>query len=166
MTRHALRDPRDARPEPVERPRGRSAPGRARGDKAAGEPPGREEPAKDGSVTEEFVGEEIAVEEGTGVTGPLRFTWRGRHYETAEVESAWHDYGQPSAVGGSTRPGRPEGVVRPNWRTRRHRNCFLVRTRGGERFRVYLDRGTKASAPRAWVLERRLLRARQPRPNG
>ncbi len=92
----------------------------------------------------EFIGEAITVEEGSGVEGPVRFTWRGRAYETAEVESAWHDHGQP------------ETVTKPTWRTRHHRNWFVVRTTSGERFRIYLDRGTKASAPRVWVLERRL----------
>jgi hypothetical protein len=93
---------------------------------------------------QEFVGEKIEVREGSGVEGPLRFTWRGRAYETAEVERAWHDRGQPP------------GVLRGNWRTRRHRNYFEVRTTGGERFRIYLDRGVKKEARRVWVLERRL----------
>ncbi|MHC4248024.1 MAG: DUF6504 family protein [Planctomycetota bacterium] len=94
---------------------------------------------------EEFVGERIDVAEGSGVEGPLRFTWRGREYVTEELERVWQDRGQPS------------GLARPSWRTRRHRNYFEVRTASGERFRVYLDRGTKADAPRVWVLERRLL---------
>ena len=92
----------------------------------------------------EFVGERIEVAEGSGVEGPVRFTWRGREYVTAEVERAWQDRGQPT------------GVARTSWRTRRHRNCFEVRAASGERFRIYLDRGTKADAPRVWVLERRL----------
>jgi len=96
------------------------------------------------SPADEFIGAEIRVLEGSGVDGPLRFVWRGATYETAEVEKAWQDHGQPAAV------------VRTSWRTRRHRNCFVVRTKTGERFQVYLDRGTKASAPRTWVLERRL----------
>ncbi len=96
---------------------------------------------------EEFVGERIDVSEGSGVEGPMRFTWRGREYVTADVERAWQDRGQPS------------GVTHPSWQSRRHRNYFEVRTVSGERFRTYLDRGTKASAPRVWVLERRLPRA-------
>jgi hypothetical protein len=93
---------------------------------------------------EEFIGETIEVEEGSGLDGPVRFVWRGRPYATAEIERAWQDHGQPP------------GVRKPSWRTRRHRNYFEVRTTTAERFRIYLDRGTKREAPRVWVLERRL----------
>ncbi len=95
--------------------------------------------------THEFVGEEIEVVEGDGLKGPMRFRWRGRAYETAEIENAWHDRGQP------------QGVMHPSWLTRRHRNYFDLRTTTGERLRVYLDRGTKMSAPRKWVVERRVV---------
>ncbi len=97
-----------------------------------------------GRSGDEFICEQIAVEEGSGVEGPLRFVWRGETYRTSDVERVWQDHGQPS------------GAKRPNWRTRRHRNYFEVRTTTAERFRIYLDRGTKASAPHVWVLERRL----------
>jgi len=70
--------------------------------------------------------------------------WRGRPYATAEIERAWQDHGHPA------------GVKKPSWRTRRHRNYFEIRTTTAERFRIYLDRGTKREAPRVWVLERRL----------
>ena len=93
----------------------------------------------------EFLGEEITVQEGDGVKGPLRFVLRGKSYETAEIESAWQDHGQPFSL------------KRPNWRTRRHRNYFDVRTMSGERLRIYLDRGTKKSARWRWVVERRLV---------
>jgi len=102
--------------------------------------PGREQaPVPSGAG--EFVGEPIEVE-GDGVRGPRRFTWRGRTYEVAEIERAWHDRGQPSTV------------LKPSWRTRRHRNCFDLRTSTGERFRIYLDRGTRLDSRRTWVLER------------
>ena len=93
----------------------------------------------------EFVGEEIAVREGDGVKGPVRFEWRGRAYQMHEILSAWQDHGQPVTL------------RRPNWRTRRHRNYFDVRTESGERFRIYLDRGTKKSARWRWVMERKLV---------
>jgi hypothetical protein len=92
-----------------------------------------------------FLGEEIDVAEGDGVRGPVHFRLRGTDYETAELERVWQDHGQPS------------GLSRPSWRTRRHRNYFEVRTRSGERFRIYLDRGTKKGAPWTWVAERRIL---------
>ena len=92
----------------------------------------------------EFLGEQIEVTEGDGVDGPARFVLRGVAYETAEVELAWQDH------------GHPRGVKHPSWRTRRHRNYFRIRTTSGERFRIYLDRGTKRDAPRRWVAERRI----------
>lgn len=94
-------------------------------------------------MSEEFISEPIAVAEGNGVEGPLRFTWRGKEYETEALESAWQDHGQP--------PGTHKG----NWRTRRHRNYFTVRTVSGERFRIYLDRGAKGDG-RTWILDRHL----------
>ncbi len=93
----------------------------------------------------EFLGEEIDVSEGDGVAGPVRFTLRGETYETAELERAWQDHGQPSTP------------KRPNWRTRRHRNYFDLRTTSGDRFRIYLDRGVKKSARWTWVVERRIV---------
>ena len=93
----------------------------------------------------EFLGETITVDEGDGVRGPVRFRLRGKTYETVELERVWQDRGQPSTV------------KHPDWRTRHHRNWFDVRTKSGERFRIYLDRGTKKGARWTWVAERRIV---------
>ena len=93
----------------------------------------------------EFLGDPITVDEGDGVRGPVRFRLRGKTYETVELERVWQDRGQPSTV------------KRPDWRTRHHRNWFDVRTKSGERFRIYLDRGTKKGARWTWVAERRIV---------
>ncbi len=59
-----------------------------------------------------------------------------------EVVQAWQDYGF-----GATHPAAR------NWRTRRHRNYYLVRAEDGRLYELYLDRGAKR---RQWYLYRRL----------
>ncbi|NLG80718.1 MAG: hypothetical protein GX492_13000 [Firmicutes bacterium] len=73
---------------------------------------------------------------------PAAFVWRGQEHRIASVEAAWQDHGI--------------GTVSPkhaNWRLRRHRNYYRVRTDDGRVFEFYLDRG---GGRRRWVLYREL----------
>ncbi len=73
---------------------------------------------------------------------PASFVWRGREYKVAAVEAAWQDHGC--------------GTLSPrhaNWRLRRHRNYYRVRTDDGRLYDLYLDR---SGGKRTWMLYREL----------
>ena len=89
-----------------------------------------------------FVSEPIRVLSGDGVSGPLEFVWRGEQFAVKRRLRRRHDYGSPMTVG------------KPGWRSRRHRNVFDVELADGRQCRIYLDRGTKRSDKRVWILER------------
>ena len=89
----------------------------------------------------EFIGEVIRVETEGEVKRPARFTWRGREYQVLRVIGGWHDYSLPTTV------------KHPRWTMRRHRNYYHVETDTGERFEMYLDRGSKRHE---WVLLKHL----------
>ena len=72
---------------------------------------------------------------------PVSFSWNGREYRVAELVKQWQDFDYS--------PLAP----RRDWRTRRHRNYYRVRTESGERFELTCDRGTKLGAPKHWVLQ-------------
>ena len=91
---------------------------------------------------ERFVSEPIRVLSGSGVSGPQEFVWRGERFAVARLLRRHHDFGSPMTV------------VKPNWRTRRHRNVFDVELSDGRQCRIYLERGTKQRDKRVWVLER------------
>lgn len=86
-----------------------------------------------------FIDDRIDVElEGT-VRRPKALVWRGARMVVAEVLHAWSDWGFSVAA------------TQRNWRTRRHRNYFRIRTDSGRIFEIYLDRGTKPGRE-AWFL--------------
>lgn len=73
---------------------------------------------------------------------PQAFIWRGEKHVIASVEAEWQDHGI--------------GTVNPrhgNWRLRRHRNYYRVRTVEGRVFEFYLDRG---GSRHRWILYREL----------
>jgi hypothetical protein len=73
---------------------------------------------------------------------PISFKWRNEEFRIEKIQKSWQDWGFPA--------GAPR---KKNWRLRRHRNYFRVRTDGGRIFEIYMDRKT----PRpAWVLYREL----------
>jgi hypothetical protein len=87
-----------------------------------------------------FVGEglrDVRTEKGGC---PVSFFWGGREYRVAEMLSQWHDFDYSRLA-----PKR-------DWRSRRHRNYYQIRTESGECFELYCDRGTKLGAPKHWVL--------------
>ena len=63
-----------------------------------------------------FIGERIKVEIAGDVKEPVAFRWRGREHRIAAVLVNWFDWGFPA------------GSTQRDWRTRRHRNYFRVRT--------------------------------------
>ena len=77
------------------------------------------------------------------VKQPSAFVWRGEEYTVAEVVHAWPDW------------GFAQGAMQRNWRSRRHRNYFRVRTTSGEVYELYLDRGTKPGH-QVWYLYQQL----------
>lgn len=86
-----------------------------------------------------FIGENIEVETAGEVKQPVAFTWRGKHYAITEVIASWFDWGFSAAT------------KQKDWRTRRHRNYFRIRTDSGDVCEMYLDR-PPASAEGDWVL--------------
>ncbi|UCD57746.1 MAG: hypothetical protein JSV16_01155 [Candidatus Hydrogenedentota bacterium] len=84
--------------------------------------------------------EKIKVECKGEPSKPVSFTWRDEEFRIEKILRSWPDWGFPA--------GAPR---RKDWRLRRHRNCFKVRTEGGRVFEIYLDR--KASE-HTWVLYR------------
>lgn len=88
----------------------------------------------------EFICERIYVETGEGGR-PKSFIWRGKKYEIKEVEQSWQDFGFSAR----------QSPKRHGWRTRHHRNFFRVVTTEGEKFELYLERGT-AGKFKEWIL--------------
>ncbi|MEW5702774.1 MAG: DUF6504 family protein [Candidatus Zixiibacteriota bacterium] len=89
----------------------------------------------------QFIGEKIEVETGGRAIEPVSMSWRGARYHITEIVTTWHDWGFPS------------GAKQRDWRTRRHRNYFRVRTDAGDIFEIYLDR---SRGPGEWFLYQRL----------
>jgi hypothetical protein len=88
-----------------------------------------------------FVGDTIR-RVSTGMGGcPLSFVWKNREFRVAEVLRQWQDFDYS--------PLAPK----KDWRSRRHRNLFQIRTETNECFELSCDRGTKLDAPRHWILQ-------------
>ncbi len=91
----------------------------------------------------EFIGENIDVTTAGEPREPASFVWRDQTHVVTEVLFAWSDWGfNPAAK-------------QRNWRSRRHRNYYRVRTDGGLVYEIYLDRGTKPGRE-AWILYQQL----------
>jgi hypothetical protein len=86
-----------------------------------------------------FIDDRIEVElEGT-IRQPRAIVWRGARIKVADILHVWSDWGFSVAA------------TQRNWRTRRHRNYYRIRTEDGRLFEIYLDRGTKPGRE-AWFL--------------
>jgi hypothetical protein len=72
---------------------------------------------------------------------PVSFQWKGRECRVTELLKQWQDFDYSALA------------PRRNWRTRRHRNYFQVRTETGGCYELYCDRGTKLVSPKHWVLQ-------------
>lgn len=92
-------------------------------------------------MSDEFIGARIEVRTDLEEPTPLSFTWEGREYGIIRIIRTWHDHGFSQAA-----PAR-------NWRSRRHRNVFLVQVASGEVYEIYLDRG---SGRRDWYIYRQV----------
>ena len=90
-----------------------------------------------------FIGEKITVDIAGEVREPTGFHWRGREHRIAAVLVNWFDWGFAA------------GSTQRNWRTRRHRNYFRIRTESGDIFEIYLDRATPHGAGE-WYLFQQL----------
>jgi hypothetical protein len=90
-----------------------------------------------------FISEPIQVEATGTIRQPQSFTWRGEQYRITEIILAWMDWGFPS------------GSSQKDWRSRRHRNYFRVRTESGEVFELYNERAA-AGPTNAWYLYQQL----------
>ena len=77
----------------------------------------------------------------SGVGGePVRFKFQGEEHAVREVVRNWQDW------------GFSQGVFKKDFKSRRHRNYFEVRTDRGLHALIYFDRGVKPSSPRSWVI--------------
>ena len=92
---------------------------------------------------DDFIGEEIDVEQAPESPRPVRFTWRNRTYEIAEVLASRVD------IGFGDHPPRSR-----KWYTRRHRRCYTVRDTEGSTFEIYLDYSDKRK--HTWWLTRQV----------
>ncbi len=88
-----------------------------------------------------FVGDTLRqVRTGKGGC-PVSFIWKNREFRVVEVLKQWQDFDYS--------PLAP----RKDWRSRRHRNSFQIRTETDECFELTCDRGTKLGAPQHWTLQ-------------
>jgi hypothetical protein len=92
---------------------------------------------------QEFVGEQIEVEQAPGSPRPVRFTWRGRVHEVAQV------LGRHVDIGFGDLPPRSR-----RWYTRRHRRHYAVKDADGDVFEIYVDYSDRSN--RTWWLVKRL----------
>ncbi|MCX6639098.1 MAG: hypothetical protein NTW14_01275 [bacterium] len=87
-----------------------------------------------------FVSEKIEmVQTGEG-SEPVLFRWRSAEHQVTEIISCWQDWDYPV------------GVTKKNWKNRRHRNYFEVRTDSYHHLLMYFDRGVKPTSPKTWVV--------------
>jgi hypothetical protein len=86
--------------------------------------------------------EKVEVECEGEPARPVSFTWRDEDFPIESILRSWQDWGFP--------PGSPR---RKDWRLRRHRTYFKVRTDEGRIFEIYMDRKTPEPT---WVLYREL----------
>lgn len=89
--------------------------------------------------------EKIQVECEGEPSRPVSFRWRDEEFRIESILRSRQDWGFP--------PGSPR---RKEWRLRRHRNYFKVRTGNGRIFEIYMDRKRPETV---WVLYRELERA-------
>ncbi len=92
-----------------------------------------------------FYGERIEVETVNQSFYPSAFVWRGQRYVINKIIHSWPDSGYAKST-----PNKRD------WRSRHHRNYFVVRIDGGRVFKIYHDRGVKKESPRVWILSEEL----------
>lgn len=88
----------------------------------------------------QFIGETLSCVETEMGGRPIVFVWRNQKYRIVQILREWHEF--------DFSPLAP----RKNWKTRRHRNYFQVRTDSGSCFELYCERGTRLESTKRWVL--------------
>jgi len=88
-------------------------------------------------MQERLICEKIDVRYDRQKFQPVSFLWHGKEYRIVEIVSEYQDWGFS-----------PVAPRKRNWRMRRHRNYYIVRTKEGV-FKIYLDR---ARGKREWIL--------------
>jgi len=91
---------------------------------------------------EELVAESIEVEQAATSPRPVRFTWRGKAHDIAEIVQVRVDTG----FGGLPPRSR-------KWYSRRHRRYYVVKDSKGDVFEMYLDYSNRKKL--SWWLTRR-----------
>ena len=97
---------------------------------------------------EELIAEKIDVEQAATSPRPVRFTWRKKVYEVAEVLQVRVDTG----FGGLPPRSR-------RWFTRRHRRYYVVKDSQGHVFEMYLDYSNRKKL--SWWLTKRRPRGKR-----
>lgn len=90
-----------------------------------------------------FISQLVEVTEASSPRRPVSFLFDGVEYVVQEIIAQWQDWNFPG------------GTPTKDWRSRRHRNCFHVRTTEGSEFELYLERGTKPQQGK-WYLYARI----------
>ncbi|HEX9750928.1 MAG TPA: DUF6504 family protein [candidate division Zixibacteria bacterium] len=90
-----------------------------------------------------FVGERITVTTQGEIPAPVTFRWNKSVFTVAEIIVSWFDWGFPA------------GAMQRDWKTRRHRRYYRVRTDSGDIFEIYFDRKTP-SGTGEWYLYQKL----------
>jgi hypothetical protein len=97
---------------------------------------------------EELIAEKIDVEQAATSPRPVRFTWRGKAHEVAEIRQVRVDTG----FGGLPPRSR-------RWFTRRHRRYYVVKDSEGDAFEIYLDYSNRKKL--SWWLAKRRPRGKR-----
>ena len=80
-------------------------------------------------MSPKFIGQKISVTTDGAIKEPQAFTWRNKEHHVDEIILSWMDW------------GFPQGASQHDWKNRRHRNFYRVRTTSGEVYEIYHDRG-------------------------
>lgn len=92
-----------------------------------------------------FLSEKVTMIETSTGGEPVRFSFRDAEHRVTQIVRQWQDFGFSPVT------------HRKNWRNRRHRNYYEVKTDQDAHLLLYFDRGVKPSSPRQWyVLEQYL----------
>ncbi len=94
----------------------------------------------DDAPEKRFIGQPIAMLETSTGGEPLCFRYGREKHGVVEILDQWQDYGFSPAA------------TKRNWRNRRHRNYYKLRTDKGLHALIYFDRGVKPESPKQWVI--------------
>ena len=87
-----------------------------------------------------FLSEEITMLETSEGGHPVLFRWRDVEHKVTEITRQWQDWGFSTTT------------HKKDFKSRRHRNYYEIRTDQNFHGLLYFDRGVKPSNPRIWVI--------------